>query len=243
MGSKCNLEGIFGAFRNLEDLTLPNNSEFRADFSDTGWLFDEYYEDKEKQPKLKSLKVYNSKTWNISSDMEDTITSLVFYGSETYQDFDDDLWQYVDKERLIIPYGAFPNVETVVFNGDADALWLSGGSKLKTVYSTGNFSGLIVSGCPNLREINTECAFETLSLEDCPELTTLNTKADLQTIWTNELKNCPKLPVIKIKARSANPGLGPCAFMNSQVETIDLYLTDKRYPLDIAAFCKAYNLK
>ena len=239
-GSKCNYYGIFGAFRNLEDLTLPNNSEFRADFSDTGWLFDDYYADKEKQPKLKSLKMYNSKTWNISSDMEDTITSLVFYGSETYQDFDHDLWQYVDKERLIIPYGAFPNVETVVFNGDADVLWLSGGSKLKTVYSTGNFSGLMVSGCPNLREINTECAFETLRMEDCPELTTLNTKADLQTIWTDELKNCPKLPVIKIKART---GLIPCAFMNSQVETIDLDLTDKRYALSIAAFCKAYNLK
>ena len=245
-GSKCDLEGIFGEFRNLEDLTLPNNPEFSANFASTGYLFDSYYADKWKQPKLKSLKMYNSKTWNISRDMEDTITSLVFYGSETYQDFDAELWQYVDKERLTIPYNAFPNVETVVFNGDADVLWLSSGSKLKTVYSTGNFSGLLVSGCSDLREINTECAFETLSLEDCPELTTLNTKANLQTVWTDELRNCPKFPLSTVRVRiPSGGGVSACTFENSQVETVNLDLSNMKasFSLDTAAFCKADRLK
>ena len=109
-GSKCDSSGdsygIFGAFRNLEDLTLPNNSEFRADFSDTGWLFDEYYEDKEKQPKLKSVKMYNSASWNkygsLYHGLGETVTSLVIYGNDVYEEFDYELWKKVEKTEFLV---------------------------------------------------------------------------------------------------------------------------------------------
>ena len=248
-GSKCNSYGIFGAFRNLEDLTLPNNSEFRADFSDTGWLFDDYYEDKEKQPKLKSVKMYNSASWNeygsLYRGLGETVTSLVIYGNDVYEEFDYELWKKVEKTELTIP-GSFTQVETVVFNGNADRLNIWYDDNVKIVYTTGSFSRVIASDCPKLTEINTECAFESLSLEECPELTTLNTKANLQTVWTDELRNCPKFPLSTVRVRIPSGNrVSACTFGNSQVETVNLDLSNMKasFSLDTAAFCKAERLK
>lgn len=78
---------------------------------------------------------------------------------------------------------------------------------------------------------------------DCPELTTVNTKSDLEKVSTERLENCPNLPLKKISIKPEY--LDICAYMNSQVEVINMDLSELQWraSLNLATFCKAEHLR
>ena len=239
--------GVFGAFRNLEDLKLPDNPEFKVG-DGTSVLFDYSYNEDYMMPHLKSLKMYNKESWNYygASDKEvmDTITSLTLYGNSEYEEqvYNTETGQYETRIRTELGVWGYPKLQTLVLNGSAETLNV-GGSELNTIYSTGSFSTLKLMSCPKLTEFNAECTFDRLYLVDCPELTTVNTKSDLEKVSTERLENCPNLPLKKISIKPEY--LDICAYMNSQVEVINMDLSELQWraSLNLATFCKAEHLR
>ena len=238
--------GVFGAFRNLEDLKLPDNPEFKVG-DGTSVLFDYSYNEDYMMPHLKSLKMYNKESWNHygASDKEvmDTITSLTLYGNSEYEEqvYNTETGQYETRIRTELGVSGYPKLQTLVLNGSAETLNV-GGNELNTIYSTGSFSTLKLRSCPKLTEFNAECTFDRLDLVDCPELTTVNTKSDLEKVSTERLENCPNLPLKKISIKPEY--LDICAYMNSQVEVINMDLSElQRGTLNLATFCKAEHLR
>lgn len=239
--------GVFGEFRNLEDLKLPDNPEFKVG-DGTSVLFDYSYNEDYMMPHLKSLKMYNRESWNYygASDKEvmDTITSLTLYGNSEYEEqvYNTETGQYETRIRTELGVWGYPKLQTLVLNGSAETLNV-GGSELNTIYSTGSFSTLKLMSCPKLTEFNAECTFDRLYLVDCPELTTVNTKSDLEKVSTERLENCPNLPLKKISIKPEY--LDICAYMNSQVEVINMDLSELQWraSLNLATFCKAEHLR
>lgn len=239
--------GVFGAFRNLEDLKLPDNPDFKVG-DGTSVLFDYSYNEDYMMPHLKSLKMYNKESWNYygASDKEvmDTITSLTLYGNSEYEEqvYNTETGQYETRIRTELGVWGYPKLQTLVLNGSAETLNV-GGSELNTIYSTGSFSTLKLMSCPKLTEFNAECTFDRLYLVDCPELTTVNTKSDLEKVSTERLENCPNLPLKKISIKPEY--LDICAYMNSQVEVINMDLSELQWraSLNLATFCKAEHLR